>query len=215
MKSSSNFLKDIAQEAADTTTCFFRSFDETALQQRHIGHSRSIPRARHAKPWRKHPSQTPVRSCQNLPIFRSALYSHMGGKIVVAVILTGGAGQEALAREIAMHVAAESPEYLRPEDVPQEVRAKEEEIARSQVQGKPANIVDKIVEGKIKAFCDEVCLVCQKYVKDNTMTIAQLLEKESKRLDKHIGIKGLLSAGKSEDNPTCRRHLKPPIREFS
>ncbi len=42
----------------------------------------------------------------------------MGGKIVVAVVLTGGAGQEALARDIAMHVAAESPEYLRPEDVP-------------------------------------------------------------------------------------------------
>jgi elongation factor Ts len=117
------------------------------------------------------------------------LYSHMGGKIVVAVLLTGGSGQEALARDIAMHVAAESPDYLYAEDVPAEVRAKEEEIARSQVQGKPANIVDKIIEGKIKAFCDEVCLVCQKYVKDNTMTIAQLLEKESKRLNKQIGIK--------------------------
>lgn len=117
------------------------------------------------------------------------LYSHMGGKIVVAVILTGGSGQEALARDIAMHAAAEAPEYVSPEDVPAAVRAKEEEIARSQVEGKPANIVEKIVEGKIKAFCDEMCLVCQKYVKDNTMTIAQLLEKEGKRLNKQIGIK--------------------------
>lgn len=116
------------------------------------------------------------------------LYSHMGGKIVVAVVLTGGAGQEALARDIAMHVAAESPEYLRPEDLPPNIRAREEDIARSQVQGKPANIVDKIVEGKVKAFCDEVCLVCQKYVKDNTITITQLLEKESKRLGKQMGI---------------------------
>ncbi len=88
-----------------------------------------------------------------------------------------------------MHTAAESPEYLKPEEVPAEIRAKEEEIAKAQVQGKPANIVDKIVEGKLKSFYDEVCLVCQKYIKDNTMTIQQLLEKESKRLNKHIEIK--------------------------
>lgn len=117
------------------------------------------------------------------------LYSHMGGKIAVAVILSGGSGQEALARDIAMHIAAESPEYLKPEEVPAEIKAKEEEIARSQVQGKPANIVDKIVEGKIKAFCDEVCLVCQKFVKDNTVTIAQLVDKEGKRLGKNLEIK--------------------------
>ncbi len=117
------------------------------------------------------------------------LYSHMGGKIVVAVVLTGGAGHESLARDVAMHVAAESPDYLRPEDVPADVIAKEEEIARSQIQGKPANIIDKIVEGKVKAYFDQVCLVCQKYVKDNTITIATLLDKESKRLNKHISIK--------------------------
>ncbi len=116
------------------------------------------------------------------------LYSHMGGKIVTAVLLTGGAGQEALARDIAMHVAAEAPEYLKPEDVPQEVRAKEEEIAHSQVKGKPDDIAAKIVQGKYKAFCDEVCLLCQKYVKDNTITVAALLEKEGKRLGKQIAI---------------------------
>jgi elongation factor Ts len=87
-----------------------------------------------------------------------------------------------------MHVAAESPEYLRPEDVPHEIRAKEEEIARSQVKGKPDEIAQKIVQGKYKAFCDEVCLVCQKYVKDNAMTISTLLEHEGKRLGKHIAI---------------------------
>lgn len=116
------------------------------------------------------------------------IYSHMGGKIVVLVVLTGGSGNEALARDIAMHTAAESPEYLRPEDVPAAIRAKEEEIARSQVQGKPANIIDKIVEGKVKAFCDEVCLLCQKYVKDNSLTISALVEKESKRLGKNIAV---------------------------
>ncbi|MBS0620705.1 MAG: elongation factor Ts [Verrucomicrobia bacterium] len=116
------------------------------------------------------------------------IYSHMGGKIVVLVALTGGAGNEALARDIAMHTAAESPEYLRPEDVPADIRAKEEEIARSQVQGKPANIIDKIVEGKVKAFCDEVCLLCQKYVKDSSLTISALVEKEAKRLGKNIAV---------------------------
>ena len=113
----------------------------------------------------------------------------MGGKIVVAVELSGGAGQEALARDIAMHVAAESPEYLRPEEVPADVIEKEKEIARGQSQGKPANIIDKIVEGKVKAFYDQVCLICQKYVKDNTITITELLNKESKRLNKQIGLK--------------------------
>ena len=123
------------------------------------------------------------------PELSVGLYSHMGGKIVVAAVLTGGTGLEALARDIAMHIAAESPEYVSPADVPAGVRAKEEEIARSQMQGKPAHIVEKIVEGKVKAFCDEACLLCQKYVKDNTITIMQLLEQEAKRLNKKIEIK--------------------------
>lgn len=116
------------------------------------------------------------------------LYSHMGGKIAVAVMLTGASGLEALAREIAMHTAAESPQYLSPDQVPAAVREKEAEIARGQVQGKPANIIDKIVEGKVKAFCEEVCLVCQKFVKDNTVTIAALLEREGKKIGKELHI---------------------------
>ncbi len=117
------------------------------------------------------------------------IYSHMGGKIVCLVELAGGAGQEALARDIAMHIAAESPDYLQPSDVPQDVKAREEEIARSQIQGKPANIVDKIVEGKLKAFYDQVCLLCQKYIKDNNISITQLLDNESKRLGKKLTIR--------------------------
>ncbi len=92
----------------------------------------------------------------------------MGGKLVVVVEIEGASDQEGIAKEIAMHVAAENPDYLKPEEIPAHVIAREEEIARSQVQGKPANIVDKIVAGKIKAFMDQVCLISQKYVKDNT-----------------------------------------------
>ncbi len=115
-------------------------------------------------------------------------YSHMGGKIVSIVVLIGGKGHESLARDIAMHVAAESPEYLSPEEVPAEVKAKEEEIARSQVQNKPPHIIDKIVEGKLEAYYTEMCLTRQKYVKDNSMTIAMLLEKESKECKHPIKI---------------------------
>lgn len=109
-------------------------------------------------------------------------YSHMGGKIVSVVVLTGGKGHESLARDIAMHVAAEAPEYLSPEDVPAEVKAKEEEIARSQVQNKPSHIIDKIIEGKLEAYYMEMCLTRQKYVKDSSMTIIALLDKESREL---------------------------------
>ncbi len=182
------FMRDVAQEVAETKPASLEQF----LQQ----------------PYRKDPSVTidqyrtlVVQSLgENIQIKRLTVvpkasdisvgvYSHMGGKIVTVVILTGGAGQEAMARDIAMHVAAESPEYLDPSQVPQAVREKEAEIARSQVQGKPANVVDKIIEGKIKAFCDEVCLLCQKYVRDNTVTVQGLLEREGKRLNKPITIK--------------------------
>lgn len=116
------------------------------------------------------------------------IYSHMGGKLVVIVEIDGASGQEEIAREIAMHVAAESPEYLRPEEIPPVVIAREEEIARSQVVGKPENIVEKIVAAKVKAFADQVCLIHQKYVKDNTVTIQQFLETCSKKVGKPLSV---------------------------
>ena len=113
----------------------------------------------------------------------------MGGKIVTLVELEGGAGQEALARDIAMHIAAESPDYLTPEEVPADIKAREEEIARGQVAGKPAAIMDKIVEGKLKAFYDQVCLLRQKYVKDNAITVEDLVAKEGQRLGMPLKIR--------------------------
>lgn len=117
------------------------------------------------------------------------VYSHMSGKIVTLVEIDGAAGHEHLAKEIAMHVAAESPEYLKPEEVPAAVRAREEEIARGQVVGKPPQIVDKIVEGKLKAFYDQVCLLGQKFVKDNAVTIADLVANEAKKSGKPLVLK--------------------------
>lgn len=136
-----------------------------------------------------------IKRLQILPKVKGSsqgFYSHMGGKIVTFVEIEGGEGMESLAKDIAMHVAAESPDYLKPEEVPLDVRAREEEIARSQVQGKPANIVDKIVEGKLKAFYDQVCLLGQKYVKDNSLTIADLVVKEGKSAQKPLAISRFL-----------------------
>jgi elongation factor Ts len=117
------------------------------------------------------------------------IYSHMGGKLLVVVELNGATGQEAIAKEIAMHVAAESPDYLKPEEIPAQVIAREEEIGRSQVQGKPENIVEKIVAGKVKAFADQVCLVNQKYIKDTSITVQQFVDACSKKLGKPLTLR--------------------------
>lgn len=71
-----------------------------------------------------------------------------------------------LCKDIAMHIAASNPAYVRPEDVPADVLEKEKEIFRAQVTGKPANIVEKIVEGKISKYYSDACLLEQVFVKD-------------------------------------------------
>jgi len=116
-------------------------------------------------------------------------YSHMGGKIVALVEIDGKSGMDALCREIAMHIAAESPDYLGPEEIPADVKKREEEIAREQVKGKPPQIESKIVEGKMNAFYDQVCLLRQKFIKDNTVTIGDLIAKESKKIGHSLVLK--------------------------
>lgn len=108
------------------------------------------------------------------------VYSHLGGKILTVVEISGSSKESAIAKDIAMHVAAASPDYLSPDKVPADVIGNEKEIAKSQIKGKPENIVDKIVEGKVKAFYDATCLVCQKYIRDDGVTIAELVNKHAK-----------------------------------
>jgi elongation factor Ts len=185
------FLKELAEQAADTTPASVEAF---LAQPYSKDQSVTIDQYR-SLVIQSLGENIQVRRLKVIPKSSDlsiGIYSHMGGKIVTVVVLTGGSGEEALARDIAMHTAAESPDYLRPEDVPQDVKAREEDIARSQVQGKPANIVDKILEGKIKAFCDMVCLTCQKYVKDNSMSIAELVQKEAKRTGKPLAIQSFI-----------------------
>jgi elongation factor Ts len=106
------------------------------------------------------------------------VYSHLGGKILCVVVLEGS-GEEQLAREVAMHVAAAFPQYLSPEEIPQEVIQMEKDIAAEQVKGKPANIIDKILQGKLNAFYDQCCLTRQKYIRDDSVSVGEYVKKQS------------------------------------
>ncbi|GAA6184136.1 MULTISPECIES: translation elongation factor Ts [Alteromonadaceae] len=102
-------------------------------------------------------------------------YVH-GGRIGVIAILNGG--DEDLAKDIAMHIAAASPQFVKPEDVPAEVVAKEKEIQLeiAMQSGKPADIAEKMVIGRMKKFTGEVSLTGQPFVKDPSNTVGQLLK---------------------------------------
>ncbi|MBZ4684253.1 MAG: tsf [Fusobacteriales bacterium] len=106
-------------------------------------------------------------------------YNHLGGKIGVIVNMTGEATEENLvkANDVAMHIAAMDPKYLTPEEVTTDDLDREKEIARKQLEeeGKPANIIEKILEGKMRKFYEENTLVKQKFVKDDKVSVEQYL----------------------------------------
>lgn len=116
----------------------------------------------------------------NLAIITSsgtvAAYSHMGGKIGVLVALDKP-GEDELAANIAMQTAASHPKYIYPEDVPENILTKEKEIYREQIAqaGKPENIIEKIVAGKVQKYYQEVCLVKQEYIKDDKKLVSDIL----------------------------------------
>jgi elongation factor Ts len=105
---------------------------------------------------------------------RIGSYVH-GTRIGTIVALKGG--DETLARDVAMHVAASNPQYVNPADVPADVVAKEREIlsAQAAAEGKPAAIVDKMVEGRLRKYLAEICLTGQPFVKDPDTSVGQLL----------------------------------------
>lgn len=123
------------------------------------------------------------------------VYSHLGGKIVSVVELSGATGEEGLAKEIAMHIAAASPEYLSPEAVPADVIANERDVAQSQMKGKPANMIDKIVEGKLEAYYGTACLTHQKFIKNDQITIEELVAQRAKAIGKPLKLTGFIRWG--------------------
>lgn len=112
-------------------------------------------------------------------------YIHMGGKIGVLVevncesdFVAKSENFVGFAKDVAMHIAAASPEWVSRDEVPQDVLDKEKEILREQAlkSGKPEKIIDKIVEGKLSKFYEERCLLDQLFVKDKDKKIQQLLD---------------------------------------
>ncbi|MCY4588304.1 MAG: translation elongation factor Ts [Bryobacterales bacterium] len=93
-----------------------------------------------------------------------------------------------LVHDIAMHVAATDPRFIRKEDVDNEVLEKEREVQRARAldAGKPEKIVDKIVEGRMKKFYEEVCLLEQPFVKDNASTVGELITQMVSKLGENI-----------------------------
>lgn len=113
-----------------------------------------------------------------------ASYIHMGGRIGVMVeincetdFVAKTEDFQTVAKDVAMHIAASNPLYLRPEEIPQEDLEREKEIYRSQLkeEKKPETIWDKIIEGKLNKFYEDVCLTKQKFIKNTDINIETLI----------------------------------------
>lgn len=124
-------------------------------------------------------------------------YIHMGGKVAVLVevncetdFVARTDDFQKLAKEVAMHVAAANPTYVKREDVPAEVLDKEKEIYRAQFAGqnKPANVIEKIVEGKLDSFYAQVCLMDQPSVRDPNVTIKQMVAAATAKTGENVTI---------------------------
>ncbi len=125
-------------------------------------------------------------------------YIHMGGKVGVMIevncetdFVAKTDDFKTLTRDLAMHVAAMNPLYVKPEDVPEAALQREKDIYRKQViaEGKPEKIADKIVEGKLKKYYEEVCLVKQKFIKDTNKTVEDLIKAAIAKTGENILVK--------------------------
>jgi elongation factor Ts len=125
-------------------------------------------------------------------------YIHAGGKIGVLLevncesdFVARNEHFQEMVRDIAMHIAATDPKFIRKEDVTPEAFEKEKDIYRAQAAatGKPAPVVEKIVEGKMSKFYEEVCLLNQPFVKDPAITIEQLIATTVGKLGENIAVR--------------------------
>jgi elongation factor Ts len=110
-------------------------------------------------------------------------YIHTGGNIGVLVEINSQTDFVArtdefknLAKDVAMQIAAMSPDYIIRKEVPEEVVRKEEEIYREEAKGKPGKVIDKIVKGKMEKFFSQVCLLEQPFIKDEKVTVKEYLD---------------------------------------
>ncbi len=130
---------------------------------------------------------------------RIGSYIHHSGKLGVLVeiqcetdFVAKTEEFEEFSRDVAMHIASMNPSYVSPEDIPEDVLEREKEIYKGQVLemgNKPENIVDKIVQGKLTKFYSQVCLLEQAFVKDDKITVQELLKGKIAKLGENIVIK--------------------------
>jgi elongation factor Ts len=124
-------------------------------------------------------------------------YIHLGGKIGVLVELNCESDFVArtddfqtLLKEIGLQVAAASPQYVRREDIPAEILDRERGIYRAQMEnsGKPPQVIDKIIEGKLGSFYEQVCLIDQPSIRDPKTTVGQMIQATIAKLGENIGV---------------------------
>jgi elongation factor Ts len=124
-------------------------------------------------------------------------YIHMGGKVGVIVevncetdFVARTEDFQVLAKELAMHIAAASPQYVRREEIPADVIAKEKEIYRAQFagSGKPEAVIDKIAEGKLESYYAQVCLLDQPSVRDPNVTIKQMVASAAAKTGENVTV---------------------------
>ena len=127
-----------------------------------------------------------------------ASYIHAGGKIGVLVevncesdFVARTEDFKALVHDVAMHIAASDPKFIRKEDVTPEAYAREKDIylAQAKASGKPDHIAEKMVEGKMSKFYEEVCLYEQPFIKDQTVSISQLIATTIGKLGENITVR--------------------------
>jgi len=125
-------------------------------------------------------------------------YIHAGGKMGVLVevncetdFVARTEDFQGFVKNIAMHVAAANPQYIRREDVPAAVIEKEKRIYRDQARdsNKPEKVIDKIVEGKLERFFSEVCLLEQTFIRDSDLTVREVLEATIAKVGENISIR--------------------------
>ena len=128
-------------------------------------------------------------------------YSHMGGRIGVLTLVEGSTDEEA-AKDVAMHIAALAPRYLDESEVPADVLEHEKKVLTEQAlnEGKPANIVEKMIVGRINKFLEEITVVNQKFVKDDSFTVEKFLASKGGKLAKFVRYEVGEGIEKREDN---------------
>ena len=128
-------------------------------------------------------------------------YSHMGGRIGVLTLVEGSTDEEA-AKDVAMHIAALAPRYLDESEVPVDVLEHEKKVLTEQAlnEGKPANIVEKMIVGRINKFLEEITVVKQKFVKDDSFTVEKFVASKGGKLAKFVRYEVGEGIEKREDN---------------